>query len=322
MCVKPITIKVEQSGPNMPPFRMVQVPCGKCPICVQKYQNSWMIRLSEELKDWPVSTFLTLTYRSECVPLSVNKSTGESYNSVCKDHVVRFLKYFRTTYKRHYGKPAKFKYFFCSEYGPLTFRPHFHAIIFGLSPIELHFALAYWRKNFGFVSAKKIDLSSVKSMNNTSRYVAKYCAKGQFENPLVELGKVQPTFRMMSKGLGIRYVQKHMSQILSNSLGGNRLEDIADKLIYNINGFNYALPRYYKDKILPPKTLLRSKVASAVLARNDAIYNTKLRELCSSEKIGENEAVNTLYFQEIDAVRCRDNEAKDRQNKIQKKSKI
>lgn len=123
MCISPITIKVEQSHPNAPPFRMVQVPCGKCPICVQKYQNSWTIRIIEEFKNWPVSTFLTLTYSPENVPTMVQQSTGEIHYTVLKQHIKDWFKRFRTYYKRLYKKDAVFKYFLCAEYGPMTLRP-------------------------------------------------------------------------------------------------------------------------------------------------------------------------------------------------------
>lgn len=133
MCVKPITIKVEQSHPNAPPFRMVQVPCGKCHICLQKYQNSWTIRCIEEFKNWPIATFLTLTYSPEKVPISFQESTGEMHLTVCKDHIKDWFKRFRTYYKRQNGHDAKFKYFLCAEYGPRTLRP----IITRLSSVYL-----------------------------------------------------------------------------------------------------------------------------------------------------------------------------------------
>ena len=323
MCLNPITIKVEQSYPNAPLFRMVQVPCGKCNICVQKYQNSWSIRLQEELKNWSKSLFITLTYSNDHVPIMVQKSTGEYHLAPFKQHIQDWLKLFRTRYKREFGTDANFKYYICSELGPSTFRPHYHGIIFGFDKIDFHYALSDWRKKYGFVTAKNIDLTTQKSRANTSRYVAKYCLKGEFENIHIKEGTLPKNFRLMSKGIGLSYVQKHRDDILNHiRLSESRLLDIADKLKYNSNGFAYALPRYFKDKILPPKTLLRYKVADALLARNDALYLDKSRSLQANLSISENEAVNLMALQELDALRQRDDEIKERLNSHYKKSKI
>lgn len=322
MCVKPITIKVEQSHPNAPPFRMVQVPCGKCSICLQKYQNSWTIRCLEEFKNWPKSSFVTLTYRPNSVPITINKMTGETYNTVFKKHIQDWLKRFRITYKRTHGNDAIFKYYLCSEYGPRTHRPHYHAIFFGLSPDELHIALADWRKRYGYVVCELVDITTAKSRLNSARYIGKYCSKGVFENPHAKNGQVLPTFRLMSKGLGSSYVDKHKDVILNHFLGGSRFDDINDKMIYSINGFNYALPRYYKDKILSPKTRLRALASSALLAKSDEVYCSKLRELCATLSISEFQACNLMVIQEVDANRQRADEVTERQNKVYNRSKI
>ena len=320
MCINPISIKVEQNNPNSPPFHMVQVPCGKCPICVNKYQNSWTIRIIEEFKNWKCSTFLTLTYREDTVPFSVQQSTGLAYRTVYKKHIQDWLKRFRTRYKREYSKDALFKYYCCSEYGPLSQRPHYHLIIFGLSPQDLHLAISDWRKLFGYVSAKPIDLLSSKSRTNSARYVGKYCLKGDFENLHSKLKHVNPTFRLMSKGLGSSYVFKHRERILNMSLGGPKYDDINDKLIYSNNGFTYSLPRYFKDKLLPPKSLIRYKTQAAALSRADEVYLQKLREL--STTMSEAQATNYLAMQEVNANRQRADEIALRQNEFYKKSQI
>lgn len=191
-----------------------------------------------------------------------------------------------------------------------------------MSETELHLAISDWRKRFGFVRADRIDSSTVKSRLNTARYIGNYTNKGHFETPLVEQKKVLPVFRLMSKGLGKSYVDKHKDMILNKSLGGNRIDDIIDKLNYNLNGFNYSLPRYYKDKILPPKTRLRSKVADTLLARNDETYCDKLRAISATQNIDESKASTVMALSEIDALRQRASEVEDRQSKVLKKSKI
>lgn len=56
MCISPINIQGQL------------VPCGKCPECRRKYQNSWAVRCDAEAKDWKYTYMLTLTYSEEHVP--------------------------------------------------------------------------------------------------------------------------------------------------------------------------------------------------------------------------------------------------------------
>lgn len=121
--------------------------------------------------------------------------------------------------------PACFKYFICSEYGPRTLRPHYHGILFGVTADEFRdIFLPLWR--FGHV-----DYSQFDSTKGGMMYVGKYCSKGSYDNPLskkdffyksgkefhsdkfigslerfgVNMPLADPTFRMMSHGIGIGY---------------------------------------------------------------------------------------------------------------------
>jgi len=61
--------------------------------------------------------FITLTYNDKNLP--------DDY-SLNKQHFKDFLKRFRKAIE-----PAKIRYFMCGEYGDDSWRPHYHAIIFG-----------------------------------------------------------------------------------------------------------------------------------------------------------------------------------------------
>ena len=318
MCIAPITINVQPG--KYGPFRSIQVPCGKCQICRSKYQNSWTIRIVEELKVHKYTTFFTLTYRPENVPYTCNRSTGEAYMSVCKKHIQDWLKRFRTRYYRNYGKKLDFKYFICSELGPRTLRPHYHGLFFGLSLDDCRLALDDWCKTFGYITARPVNNRNLKEMLNSGRYVGKYCSKGQFETPLIQQGKTLPMFRLISKGLGLSYVEKQSKYHLSSTKTGDRIGDICRKSFYFLNDNKYALPRYYKDKIYGQQSLLRTKIANYLLAVNDELYREKLREL--SATMSENEAVNYLVRQENDVLRNRHAELTQRYSSFLNKSKI
>jgi len=98
----------------------LEVPCGGCVGCRIDRSRQWTVRLMHESKLHEIKSFLTLTYDDLHLPAN---------GSLCKKHMQDFLKRFR---KRHYSSTSgKIRYFLCGEYGDQTWRPHYHAIIFG-----------------------------------------------------------------------------------------------------------------------------------------------------------------------------------------------
>lgn len=118
-----------------------QVPCGKCIGCRLAYSRTWANRLMLEFQYYPDSQryrpliptchFVTLTYNDWHVPLvrAASPDTGRSHEfmSLCLRDVQLFFKRLRK------ARPdCKIRYYLAGEYGEHTFRPHYHAIIFGL----------------------------------------------------------------------------------------------------------------------------------------------------------------------------------------------
>lgn len=158
-----------------------------------------------------------------------------SFNSVRKEDVQKWLKRGRKRLNK------EIKYFITSEYGPRTLRPHYHGVIFNVTEEEIRFMFKDWEKHFGFYSAENVDLSK-----GDMSYCAKYCSKGMYEHPLcskdffythkdgsiseyhskhyercLELfGMDEPivdrTFHLVSKGLGIGYVDRNKERLLTN----------------------------------------------------------------------------------------------------------
>lgn len=111
---------------------IVSLPCGKCIGCRLDYSRQWAGRLMLELQYHDSAYFVTLTYNDEFVPRSVygvSDETGECRESFTlnKRDVQLFFKRLRKAFP-----DDKIRYFCSGEYGPSTFRPHYHAIIFGL----------------------------------------------------------------------------------------------------------------------------------------------------------------------------------------------
>lgn len=121
-------------------------PCGKCYACLKKRSNDWVCRLNEEHKHAVVSYFVTLTYDDFNVPhvepyeyTAINVDGTEDkclakptilspyIEIVSKRDIQLWLKRFRKLIAK---QGIKLRYFISSEYGPQTFRPHYHCIMF------------------------------------------------------------------------------------------------------------------------------------------------------------------------------------------------
>lgn len=95
--------------------RAFSVPCGQCMACRLTKAQDWATRLHHESQLHELTSFITLTYDNDHLPRdgSLNPRTVEL-----------FLKRLRKAI-------GPFRYFLCGEYGTQTFRPHYHALIFG-----------------------------------------------------------------------------------------------------------------------------------------------------------------------------------------------
>jgi hypothetical protein len=198
---------------------------------------SWKLRLLHELDSWTDSMFLTLTYNDENMPLGA---------TLVKSDLQKFFKRVRKSLG-----DDKIKYFACGEYGDETFRPHYHAIIFGYWPKDaygwrMQKAIAYFRSDsleklwpfgnseFGFVNGK------------SCAYVAGYIEKKIYGNLADEVyGDRQPPFQVQSRGLGLDFALQHKEQF-------------EYQLTTTIDGHKVCLPKYYIEKLDIDKERLKA----------------------------------------------------------------
>lgn len=94
----------------------IHIPCQKCDGCLHNRAQDWATRLMHEAQMHEHKSFITFTYDDEHLP--------EDY-SVNKRDWQLFMKRYRKELLH------KVRFFMGAEYGPRTFRPHYHAIIFG-----------------------------------------------------------------------------------------------------------------------------------------------------------------------------------------------
>lgn len=64
MCMSPLSLKHPSKtvNPMSKSAIRLEVPCNKCPECLENRRTSWSIRIAEEAKDHIHSSFITLTY--------------------------------------------------------------------------------------------------------------------------------------------------------------------------------------------------------------------------------------------------------------------
>lgn len=148
----------------------------------------------------PNNAFLTLTYRDECLPL-----TSANLPSLNPKHLQDWLKRFRKAIE-----PSRMRFFAVGEYGEETFRPHYHAAIFG-------FQSCLWGKTR---QGRRSCCSQCDLVKNTwkhgdvylgtfesesAAYVAGYVTKKLTQADHPELKGRHPEFPRMSRrpGLGV-----------------------------------------------------------------------------------------------------------------------
>lgn len=234
VCIKPITL------PNG-----ITVPCGHCMSCRVNYTSAWKLRLLYELSNWDKALFLTLTYDDEHLPDDL---------SIHKKELSAFFKRLRS--ELDYDGKGKIKYYACGEYGEkggliqngihagkFVKRPHYHAIVFGLSPYseeDKDYIINAWQHRcsdwqFDRSRGKKRAIQPVCSED--IGYVTGYVQKKLSGDMGKEAyGDKEHPFSLMSKGLGLDFALQNADRLRQNGFT-------------YMNGHKICLPRYYRDKL-------------------------------------------------------------------------
>jgi hypothetical protein len=163
------------------------------------------------------SSFLTLTYSPECLPMG---------GTLVKPHFQDFMKRLRSRIS-----PRKVRYFMCGEYGERFSRPHYHALLFGFDFPDREFFKevngerlftselleSLWP--FGFSTIGNVTFES-------AAYVARYCVKKvngeqsyhhymRLQEETGELVEVEPEYATMSRrpGIGSEWFDRYGSDV-------------------------------------------------------------------------------------------------------------
>lgn len=267
-CLHPIGLKsrVDKNGYPIPEML---VPCGKCAMCLEKKRNDWFVRLRNEL-DYYLGNgyFITLTYNDLCVPQF----------GVSKRDLQLWFKRFRK-----YLKGADIRYFFISEYGPNTERPHYHGIIFNF-PHDKYNIYTVLEKTwpFGIFTVDKVNDQRIN-----------YCASYMCDNDFVPKGMLK-NFMLSSRrpAIGLRYLDDN-----------NVLDYYRESLntFMSIDGKKYSMPRYYRDKIFDDamKAEIKDRQDISIREREVKDFNTmvEITNLYGSEMFRNSELMDKDAYQ-------------------------
>lgn len=199
----------------------MELPCGRCVGCRLDKSRDWALRCYHEaqLYDYGINNcFITLTYDQEHLPYD---------GSLVKSHFQKFIRSLRKKTKQ------KIRYYMCGEYGSMTQRPHYHAILFGYRfPDETLYTI---RNENRVYKSQLLDdtwqrgVSEIGSCTfQSAGYVARYVMKkqnGEFAqreyaipDPITgEIGELlkQPPYTCMSlrPGIGQRWYEKNKGDL-------------------------------------------------------------------------------------------------------------
>lgn len=111
-----------------------QIPCGKCIGCRIDYSRDWADRMTyHSFGKENSSYFITLTYDDDHLSKLDHSPIYDIY-SLSKDDMTDFIKSLRNHFRS-----SELDFYYSSEYGDSSFRPHYHLIIYNLPLDDLEF---------------------------------------------------------------------------------------------------------------------------------------------------------------------------------------
>lgn len=162
----------------------IDIPCRSCLDCYNQSRREWIARAVAESTQHDSMIFLTLTYNDSNIPEAEfvdDDGVFHYHNTLRYRDFQLFMKRLRKRFEDKY-----IRYMVCGEYGTRTFRPHYHAIIYGIGLQDLGLCIPHTKNskgdtlyindlldnlwNLGYVLASEANTS-------TMAYVAGYVAK-------------------------------------------------------------------------------------------------------------------------------------------------
>ena len=169
------------------------VGCGQCIPCRVHRRRVWTVRQVLESLTHTSNAFVTLTYNQENLPED---------GSLVPRHLQLFFKRLRKNLD-----PIRVRFFSVGEYGDTSYRPHYHASLFGLGLQHSQVIEKSWPH--GFVQVAEFNYY-------TAQYTCGYVVKKMTKPDDTRLNGRYPEFARMSNRPGI---------------GADAMEVIADSVL-------------------------------------------------------------------------------------------
>lgn len=215
----------------------LNVPCGKCPVCLAGKRADWSFRLNEELKSTENAYFITLTYDDEKIPLdgTLNK---------------RDIQLFNKRLRKKTGDGMRF--FLAGEYGSTTHRPHYHGIYFNVKKELIEDITSIWGQGHCHTGT-----ATPASIHYTTKYIINF-----FDWDKTDV-RLKP-FVLMSRNpaIGHAYLKRN---------GQNHYNNMSQYVVNN--GHLQKLPKYYKERIFTASDRERLAEETKLIAENKWLVN-------------------------------------------------
>lgn len=154
----------------------------------------------------PASSFVTLTYSPERLPVG---------GSLVPRDVQLWLKRLRAKMS-----PSSFRFFLCGEYGDQSWRPHYHAALFGVGVASQEEIAGTW--SMGHVAVYEFN-------ETTAQYIAGYVVKKMTRAGDPRLRGLHPEFARMSLRPGIgALAMEIVSEQLFSAAGVEEFRKVGD----------------------------------------------------------------------------------------------
>ncbi|WNK13862.1 MAG: replication initiator protein [Microvirus sp.] len=211
------------------------------------------------------AAFVTLTYAPEHLPKD---------QCVHKKHLQNFIKRLRKTLE-----PRRLRYFAVGEYGSKTMRPHYHCILYGVSPTESDVLQTCW--TFGLIHCGTAEAASI-------QYVSGYVVKSMTKTTDKRLEGKNPEFALMSRKPGLGYgVVPRMVEAYHTAAGQTVLEQehwIASRIQQEQK--KYPLGRYLTEKVVSQLGLTKEERKNHLAKLCRIMYDKKATQTTTEyEKI-------------------------------------
>lgn len=242
-CYRPVTAWKPPDGGavvfrELKDHREIEIRCGQCIGCRTERRDAWALRCLAESKMHKSNIFATFTYDEEAKP----RDGGLHYED---------FQLFMKRYRKAYGQPIRF--FVAGEYGGQTLRPHWHALLFGVSCDDAVRYNGVYSKR-ALYSSEKLSAAwgkGVVTFGEVTFASARYCASyivskygeddpryTRVDQGTGEVWTVRPEFARMSlkPGLGREWVEKWYKDLYET--GHNAVI---------VDGAKVRIPRYYDE---------------------------------------------------------------------------